>query len=234
MSLQFYAVISSIIAITAIALVIVGLVYFVMGIVGWRGPHRNVRLIRSLLLFSAYPLGFIVLQTLIHFAVLPTIARDRRQAQEQRLAGASLVDRGEQLPIFRIQDIDGNDFSTEQLHGKVVLLNFFATWCGPCITELPHLQEIWDSERHRNDFAMLVIGREETETAVREFKSSHNLSFPMAADADCQVYLQFAKKFIPRTYLIGKDGTICFASIGFSEKDFVDLKSAVRSQLNAH
>jgi peroxiredoxin len=178
-----------------------------------------------------FPCVFVLQQAVIHRLILPALARESQQAREQRGNAVAYVKRGDKVPSFRIRDIDGNEFSTGQLRGKVVLLNFFATWCGPCILELPHIQQIWKSHRDNDDFALLVIGREETDTAVRDFRATRELSFPLAADTDRMVYGLFAKELIPRTYLIAKDGTICFESTGYVEDDLVALSKEVTKQL---
>lgn len=150
--------------------------------------------------------------------VLPTIAREKQQAREQRVDAATYVRRGDKVPSFRMRTTDGDEFATYKLRGKIVLLNFFATWCGPCLSELPHVEEIFQAYRDRDDFALLVIGREETDATVTEFKIAREFSFPVSADTDRSVYGLFAKELIPRTYLVAKDGTICFASTGYSEE----------------
>ncbi len=79
-------------------------------------------------------------------------------------------------------DADGNEFSTAQANGKVVLINFFATWCGPCQMELPHVEAVWKEHRDNDRFALLVIGREETTDSVRTFREEQGFSFPIAPD----------------------------------------------------
>ena len=98
-----------------------------------------------------------------------------------------------------------------------MLLNFFATWCGPCNAELPHLQELWNDLKANERITMLVVSREETEDTVAAFISTHGFTFPVALDPSAAAFSQFAKESIPRTYLIGRDGTILFQTLGFAD-----------------
>jgi peroxiredoxin len=162
------------------------------------------------------------------------MARESQHSRQKRVDAVALVKRGDKVPSFTIRDLDGNQFSTDQLRGKVVLLNFFTTWCGPCMKELPHIEEIWNANNHREDFALLVIDREESEQTAQEFKDAKGLSFPIAADPERAVYGLFAKELIPRSYLIDKAGTICFTSTGYVEEDIAALKNEIQTRVKAH
>jgi peroxiredoxin len=233
MTLHAYSIVMPIVGILALVSLLVGIVYFVMALVGWRGPDRNRRLMRSLIFASAYPIAFVLVQVLIHRLVLPTIAREQQPARQQRADVASIVKRGDKTPSFRIRTTDGDEFAIDRLRGKVVLVSFFATWCGPCLLERPEIEKIFQAHREHEDFALLVIGREETDAKVAEFKAARKFSFPIAADSDRSVYGLFAKELIPRTYLIAKDGTVCFTSTGYSGEDMIALQSAIAAQLAA-
>jgi len=163
--------------------------------------------------------------------MLPAIARDKEQRRQQRVDEVAFVKRGDKVPTFTIRDVDGNQFSTDQLRGKVVLVNFFATWCGPCLKELPHIQAIWQTHKDRDDFALLVIGREESDATARDFRAANGYSFPVASDPDRTVYSLFAKELIPRTFVIAKDGTISFSSTGFVEEDIAALRTELTTRL---
>jgi peroxiredoxin len=142
---------------------------------------------------------------------------------------------GDPAPNVTFNLVDGRQVRLSDYRGKVVLLNFFATWCRPCQVELPHLQQIWSDLRH-DDFVVLVVGREETQDSVADFQAEKNFTFPMAYDSDRSAYGLFADDGIPRTYLIGKDGTILYQSIGFGEhevyqRELVTLRSLIEQEL---
>ena len=85
---------------------------------------------------------------------------------------------GSEVPSFTLTTLDGREFSTAAARGKVVLLNFWATWCPPCVIEMPRLEEeIW--KEHRGpDFEMLAVAREQTGAEIREYRDKHKYSFP--------------------------------------------------------
>jgi peroxiredoxin len=138
---------------------------------------------------------------------------------------------GDHLPDFECSTIDGALCKTADWRGKVVVLNFFATWCGPCQMELPHIQSIWNEFRSRDDFRMIVLGREETGETLRAFQKQHGFSFPMAGDPDGAVFRLFASNAIPRTYLISRDGTVLYESTGFYEVEIDKLRNRLQREL---
>jgi thiol-disulfide isomerase/thioredoxin len=117
------------------------------------------------------------------------------------------------------------------LQGHVLVLNFFATWCGPCQQELPHLQAIWDEFQSNGDFRMLVVACRESDDVVNAFRQKHGFTFPIASDQDRGVYSKFASQYIPRTYLISRQGAIVYQSAGYYEQELVKLKKLIRKEL---
>jgi peroxiredoxin len=171
------------------------------------------------------------------WAFLPAFGRElREQARQQReesISDSTLTRVGEAAPVFSIATDDGSTVDSAKLRGKVVVLNFFATWCGPCLTELPHLQNLWEEVGPRDDFAMLVVGREETPEKIADFKAQHGFTFPMAADPERALYDRYASQFIPRTYVVSREGTILLQTVGFDLDEIDGLKKLVVRELKA-
>ena len=143
----------------------------------------------------------------------------------------SLTKVGQAAPAFTVQQLDGATFDLPKQRGKVVVLNFFATWCGPCIQELPILEkDVW-KQFEKEGVKVLVVGREETAEKITAFRVKHKLSLPFAPDPDKKVYGLYATKFIPRTYVIDRTGKIAHQTIGYNPAEFEKLVAAVREAL---
>ena len=134
---------------------------------------------------------------------------------------------GQKAPDFVLKTDKGN-LKLSDLKGKVVLINFFATWCGPCRTELPELQtNIWEKYKDNPAFRLMIIGREQTQQEGNEFKASFKYLMPFYADPDRSVYKLYANQYIPRNYLIDRNGVVVYASNGYSAEEFAKLVEMV-------
>lgn len=143
----------------------------------------------------------------------------------------ALTSVGDEVPAFEVQLTDGKTFNSRDAKGKVVVINFFATWCGPCVTEMPQLEkEVWQRFKSQG-VVVLSVGREHTKEQVAEFQQQHELTFYVAPDTDRSVYGKFAKKMIPRNYVIDRSGKIAYQSMGYSQPKFASLVQATESEL---
>lgn len=119
-------------------------------------------------------------------------------------------DLGKLQPFQETQQSSGEIFDSNNLKGKIVLINFWAVWCPPCIEELPYLQKVHEKYKDEPKVEILAIhctisrSREE----VSRFIEKQNLSLPFIYDDDCSVRDSIGSGGIPRNYLINKDGEI--------------------------
>jgi peroxiredoxin len=129
---------------------------------------------------------------------------------------ADIVKVGDNIPAFTLHSTANGTINSADLKGKVVLINIFATWCGPCQSELAEVQKIlWPKYKNNKDFCMLVIGREHTDDQLAEYNKRKGFTFPLYPDPKREVTGKFATKMIPRSYLINKEGKVISATTGY-------------------
>ena len=138
------------------------------------------------------------------------------------------------VPETGFTDPQGGTHSLADWRGKVVLLNFWATWCGPCREELSRVQkDIIDRFKGNEDFVFLPVSRGETRETVAAFREKMGYTFPMGLDPEQKIYRLYASNYIPRNFLIGKDGKVISATIGYEAPEFDELILLIERQLNS-
>jgi len=120
---------------------------------------------------------------------------------------------GQVAPDFTLQNLEGQSVSLSDFRGKPILLNFWATWCGPCRFEMPFLQEIYD-ERSERGFVLLTVNIAESPAKVTGFMTELDLSLPVLLDARSEISKVYGITAIPTSFLIDKDGVIQKRIIG--------------------
>lgn len=108
---------------------------------------------------------------------------------------------------FRLVDLEGKPQSLGQYRGKVVLVNFWATWCKPCTTEMPAMQTTYDKLREKG-FVVLAINELEDEPKVRDHIKQHGHTFPVLMDRDNKVANQFGVFGLPVSVFIDEKGVV--------------------------
>ncbi|MBA7613037.1 Thiol-disulfide oxidoreductase ResA [subsurface metagenome] len=128
-------------------------------------------------------------------------------------SSAQGVEVGNLAPDFQLQNLDGQTVSLGNLQGKPVLINFWATWCPSCVSEMPYIQEIYE-EWSDAKLVVLAINIGESSSKVEEFMQNHNLSFTVLLDTKQDVAQKYNFQYIPTTFFIDKDGIIQEKVIG--------------------
>ena len=141
---------------------------------------------------------------------------------------------GEQMPAITVAEPEGTQFSLAGERGKIVVINFWATWCGPCKFEIPRLEkEVWQKYKDNPNFSMVAIAREQTAADITPFRRANHFSFPIAADPARSTYKLFADSGIPRTYVVDATGKILFQSVGYCPDAFGQLNRTLAKALSA-
>ncbi len=120
---------------------------------------------------------------------------------------------GGPAPGFKLATFDGHEISLEDLRGKAVVLNFWATWCGPCRTEMPDLQAFYDDHRPQG-LELIGVNIQESAEDVTQYRQMLGISFPTVLDSDGSVTREYLVRGVPSTFFIDPQGTIRQVQIG--------------------
>jgi len=128
-----------------------------------------------------------------------------------------------EAPDFSLKDLNGRTVRLTDFRGKVVFLNFFATWCVPCRLEMPAMERLHRDFKDKG-LVVLAVDIQEGAKTVRPFVQELKLSFPALLDGDGSVAIMYSVRPVPATYLISRDGRIVWRAFGAREWDNRDSR----------
>ncbi len=133
---------------------------------------------------------------------------------------------------FALEDMDGERHSLKDYRGKVILLNFWATWCPPCRREMPSMENLYQ-KLSNEPFVILAINQWEDSDHVFAFMGQLNTfpSFPILFDPKSEVAAAFKVKGLPTSFIIDKQGRIVYRAVGGREFDHPEIEQAIRDLL---
>lgn len=140
---------------------------------------------------------------------------------------------GALAPDFTLTDMNGKSLSLSQFRGKVVLVNFWATWCPPCRAEMPSIERLYRRlEKHKNFVLLTVnVNEDNSKDSVKAFTEETPLSFPILLDRDNRVAGRYQVNGIPQTFIIDPNGVIVQKVVGGRDWDSPPLVDYLSSLL---
>jgi len=148
--------------------------------------------------------------------------KKKEEAREEvpRLTGVPAQEQARQAAPFTMKSFDGRDVSLEALKGRPVVVNFFASWCGPCQLEAPALRDAWSEFGDRVEFVGVAI--DDSEAGARGFLKEYRLEFTAGLDSDGEIMKSYNIFAIPKTLFIDRNGTILYEHSGVITRKDLD------------
>jgi peroxiredoxin len=152
---------------------------------------------------------------------------------QQGLAGQTLtpVPGRPAAPELGLQDLDGTLHRMADYRGRVVIVNFWATWCPPCREEMPSMQRTWEAVKAEG-IVLLAVNVGETEDQVWGFTANYPVEFPLLLDGDGHAIGRWPVKGLPTTFVVDPEGRIAYRAIGgraWDDKRILDLIRGLKS-----
>lgn len=139
-------------------------------------------------------------------------------ATENKKPSLEIISAQPYMPDFKLKDLEGKEHSPEQYRGRVLLINFWATWCPPCLAEMESMARLLELEKDQ-DFSILAIAMNQTDEQVKEYADKTPQPFPLLPDADGKVSEAFGVTGLPTSFLTTRAGQLAFKAQGGRQWD---------------
>ena len=161
-------------------------------------------------------------------------ADNQKELVEKADSNGYIVFDGDKAPDFTITLTDGRQLKLSDLRGKLVMIQFTASWCGVCRKEMPFIErDIWQRHKDNPNFVLIGIDRDEPLEKVINFAKQIGVTYPLGLDPGANIYAKYAlrKSGITRNILIDKDGTIIKRTRLYKEDEFSSLVETIDKYL---
>ncbi len=133
------------------------------------------------------------------------------------------VHEGNKAPDFLLESVEGHQVKLSEFEGKIVLLNFWASWCPPCRAEMPHMQDFYEQHDTKVEVvAVNLTSAEKNKESINGFIMEYGLTFPILLDRNGEIGRQYQAYTIPTSYFIDSNGIIVKKIIGPMDKEMMN------------
>lgn len=180
---------------------------------------------RTALVFTVMAIGAL--------CMAPSSKAESPQPKKRSGFERGVVQIGDEAPNFTLRDLSGNVMSLSQLRGKVVLLNFWATWCGPCRVEMPAMEQLYRT-LSRREFEILAVSTDSQGAAVtRPFQREMGFTFPILHDSEYRVGLTYGARSIPLTFMVDRRGIVRQKIFGARDWDSPEARDLIHELMKS-
>lgn len=170
---------------------------------------------KAIVITAIVLVAVIVVAAIVYYSLASTVPADQTVQTQESSEGASTDDGSTEsdttpAPDFQMTSLDGKELSLSSLKGKPIVLNFWASTCGPCKSEMPEFQNAFENYGEQIEFAMVNVPdfNGETEKAARTLIKDNGYTFPVYFPIGNEASIQYGLTSIPRTYFITSDGDV--------------------------
>ena len=177
--------------------------------------YKTLKLLIWILAFAVVIVGAYVLYNRLSSEIsvggIATVAQETKAPEATENPGetaAETEEKGSEAPDFTVYDLEGNAYKLSDFRGKPVLLNFWASWCGPCQMEMPDFQKFYETHGDKVNFVIvnLTDGQQETVESASAFIAEKGYTFPVYYDTDIDAAMKYGVSAVPVSYFIDAEG----------------------------
>jgi peroxiredoxin len=148
------------------------------------------------------------------------------------VAGSALaLDTGARAPEIGMRDLQGNQITIAGLRGRVVIVDFWASWCEPCADSMPVYERLWTQYRERG-LTIIGVSQDQRVENARQFVARHRISFPVVFDEGHAIARRYGPPRMPTAYVIDRQGIVRHIHAGYHSSDAAQLEAEIRTLLD--
>jgi thiol-disulfide isomerase/thioredoxin len=192
--------------------------------------YKTLKLLIWILAFAVVIVGAYVLYNRLSSEIsvggIATVAQETKAPEATENPGETAAEteaKGSEAPDFTVYDLEGNAYKLSDFRGKPVLLNFWASWCGPCQMEMPDFQKFYETHGDKVNFVIvnLTDGQQETVESASAFIAEKGYTFPVYYDTDIDAAMKYGVSAVPVSYFIDAEGRFVAWAQGAMDADML-------------